>query len=293
MPLPRIRFKYHRTMTSSAAGFENAPEKRVPVDLVVRGNIPSWLSGVLYRTGPGTTRIPLVGSSDSSKSETYNIQHWFDGLTMHHRFEIFPGGTRVSYRSRKGTEDLENRVANERRYPTVSFGQPIDPCQSIFRKFFTVFQIMGEEARIGKSTPSSANVGVTLAPDMPGINLSHKNETTTNPRYLVSKTDSAALQVIDPESLEPLKLMSYKSIDHRLDGQLSAAHGCRDKETGEFYNYSCKFAGRFPVYKIFKISANGEVDILAEIRDAPASYIHSFAMTTRYIVLCVWQAHIT
>src|ERR1700676_3753698 len=72
----------------------------------------------------------------------------------------------------------------------------------------------------------------------------------------------------------------YKQLDSRLDGLLLAAHSCRDQETGNFYNYSCKFGGK-----------DGKVDMLAEIKDAPPSYIHSFAMTERFVVLCVWQAH--
>jgi torulene dioxygenase len=288
----------------SSAVFENAPEQRTPVDLVIRGTIPSWLSGVLYRTGPGTTRVQLTaGQTDVSESKKLDVQHWFDGLAMHHRFEIFPGGTRVSYRSRKGAEDLEERIATEGEFTTYSFGQVADPCQSIFRKFFTVFRAMREDRQSTETSPSSANVGVTLTPGMPGIKLSALPKTespspssssSSSPSgYLVSKTDANVLQVIDAESLEPLKLTSYQSIDPRLDGQFSAAHGCRDKDSGEVFNYSCKIGGRFPVYKVFKISASGKVDVLAEIKDAPASYIHSFAMTERYVVLCVWQAHFT
>jgi len=33
-----------------------------------------------------------------------------------------------------------------------------------------------------------------------------------------------------------------------------------------------------------------KVDILAEIDDAPPAYLHSFAMTEKYVILCVWQA---
>ena len=109
----------------------------------------------------------------------------------------------------------------------------------------------------------------------------------------MAKSDVDMLQLIDPISLEPVRLASYQDLDPRLDGELCAAHGCHDKGKGDFYNYSCKLGGRFPTYKIFKIGKEGKVDILATINDAPASYMHSFAMTEKYIVLCVWQAHIT
>ncbi|KAF7798314.1 hypothetical protein EIP86_009535 [Pleurotus ostreatoroseus] len=276
-------------MSSCAAGFENAPEHRDPIDLAIRGTIPPWLNGVLYRTGPGTTRIPTV----EDPSKTVDIQHWFDGLATHHRFEVFPGGKRVSYRSRKGAEELEHRIAEAGTYPDFSFGQRGDPCQNIFRKFFTVWETvrgMGSTP----SSPSARNVSVTLTPNMPGWDTTGLDlPSSTGPRYIVAKTDADGLQLLDPKTLEPLVCGSYKDLDPRLDGPLSAAHSCRDHETGDFHNYSCTFAGRFPTYKVFRIGgADGKVDILAEIKDAPPAYIHSFAMTDRYLVLCVWQAHI-
>ncbi|KAG7085937.1 hypothetical protein E1B28_003467 [Marasmius oreades] len=287
VPLPQIR-----RMHPYALGFENAPETRVPVDLTIHGSIPPWLSGVLYRTGPGTYRIPTSNHS----SKTVDIQHWFDGLSMNHRFEIFPGGQRVSYRSRKASEDYEQHISEQGKIPGISFAQQPDICESIFKKFFTVFQQMRSPPTSGGS-PSSINVQVTLTPDMPGWNkitpdlsLSHQ---TSGPQYIVAKTDAEGLQLLDPVSLEPLSSANYKALDTRLDGQLSAAHSCRDKETGDFFNYSCKLGGRFPTYKVFRITQDGSVDILAEIKDAPASYLHSFAMTSKYVVLTVWQAHIT
>lgn len=36
-----------------AAGYDNCPEVLEPMPLKVKGTIPSWLEGVLYRSGPG------------------------------------------------------------------------------------------------------------------------------------------------------------------------------------------------------------------------------------------------
>ncbi|KAF7975245.1 hypothetical protein HWV62_10104 [Athelia sp. TMB] len=279
-------------MSTAAAAFNSVPEQRTTVDLQIHGEIPSWLGGVLYRTGPGTTRIPTT--ADSSKF--FDVQHWFDGLALHHRFEIFPGGERVSYRSHSGSEDLQQRIADSGEYPIISFGQQADPCRSIFRKFFTTFQTMRSLAT-DNPTPSGVNVSVTLTPNMPGWDGITSNlplpATATGVRYLVAKTDANTLQLLDPITLEPLKVATYQDIDPRLDGSLSAAHSCIDHVSGDMYNYSCKFGSRFPTYKIFKISGeDGKVNILAEIKDAPASYIHSIAMTDRFIILTVWQAHI-
>jgi torulene dioxygenase len=275
-------------MSFCPAGYENIPEQRTTVDLQIQGVIPPWLSGVLYRTGPGTTHIPTT----ADPSKVVEIQHWFDGLAMHHRFEIFPGGERVSYRSHNGADDLERQIAETGRYPTFSFGQRKDPCQTIFRNFFTAFQAMRAMGASSLS-PSGINVSVTLTPDMPGLETETSSlSTPSGARYIVAKTDASMLQILDPKTLEPLIATTYEQLDPRLDGPLSAAHSCRDQETGDFYNYSCKFGGRFPTYKIFRIGGkDSKVDVLAEIKDAPPSYIHSFAMTERFVVLCVWQAH--
>ncbi|KAI3611425.1 carotenoid cleavage dioxygenase 1 [Moniliophthora roreri] len=282
-------------MHPPAIGFQNAPEQRDPVDLTIQGTIPPWLCGVLYRTGPGTYQIPTA----SDPSKVVNIQHWFDGPSMHHRFEIHPGGHRVSYRSRKACESYEEEISKQGKVFDSTFGQRPDICQTIFRKFFTVFkQAVFGGSSVAPDSPSGAgSIGVTLTPDMPGwdkiiSNLPTKIEHQhAGPQYIVSKTDKFTLQLIDPVSLEPLHAGGYKSLDPRLDGEFSAAHSCEDKETNEFFNFSCKLGGRFPTYKVFKIKGDGTVDILAEVKDAPAAYLHSFTLTSKYVILIVWHAY--
>ncbi|KAI3611427.1 carotenoid cleavage dioxygenase 1 [Moniliophthora roreri] len=282
-------------MQPPTIGFQNAPEQRDPVDLAIQGTIPPWLCGVLYRTGPGTYHIPTA--SDPSKA--VNIQHWFDGLAMNHRFEIHPGGYRVSYRSRKATDAREEKISKLEKIPGGTFGQQPDICQTIFRKFFTEFEqtVVEKRGPLSSESVSGVNAGVTLTPEMPGwdkiiSNLPTKIEHQhAGPQYIVAKTDVSRLQLIDPVSLEPLYAGEYESLDPRLDGELSASHSCEDKETNEFFNFSCKLGGRFPTYKVFKIKGDGTVDILAEVKDAPASYLHSLALTSKYVILIVWQAH--
>ncbi|CAG8611174.1 20651_t:CDS:2 [Racocetra persica] len=59
-----------------AQGLQNCPETRDPVTLRVQGKIPEWLEGVLYRTGPGTFKIP----SKKNPEIVFSFDHWFDGL---------------------------------------------------------------------------------------------------------------------------------------------------------------------------------------------------------------------
>ncbi|EJD46942.1 hypothetical protein AURDEDRAFT_144567 [Auricularia subglabra TFB-10046 SS5] len=256
------------------AGFKNAVEQRVPVELAIEGTIPDWLHGDLYRTGPGTYTIPRKDGGP-----LVQMQHWFDGVAVNHKFSIQHGG-RVVYSSRKAGEAFEEHVAQGGKMG-VTFAQR-DPCRKRFSKFFTVFT--NNDVRIPPN--------VTITPDMPGLAAAvpskGKESGDRSPRYLVVKTDASQLQILDADTLDPLDTKTYRDIDPRLDGQMSAAHACRD-ESG-FYNYSLKF-GPSPSYKTFRIAPDGKVTILATISDAPPSYIHSFALTEKYFLLTVWQAH--
>lgn len=52
------------------SGFDTAYQERDPVELTVKGNIPRYASGVLYRTGP------LGYKTETDKGNTYAANHW-------------------------------------------------------------------------------------------------------------------------------------------------------------------------------------------------------------------------
>ena len=52
-------------------GFSDVPETRAPIELKVTGKIPSYVHGVLYRTGPGSFTTPL------KNGQIFTIQHWY------------------------------------------------------------------------------------------------------------------------------------------------------------------------------------------------------------------------
>lgn len=253
------------------------PEQTTPLQLQIKGTIPSWVQGVLYRTGPGRYNIKRKDNS------VFTIQHWFDGLGQTHRFEITSAG--VTYRSRNTTTDLEDHISNPANKVPMTFGQRGDPCESLFKKFFTAFTAY--QATVPDGHASNMNVSVTLSADFPGV--THQNKGSKGPANLVVKTDANQLQSLDPETLEPLETFTYGRLHKELSGPLAAAHSCRDSETGEVFNYNLDFGPRGPTYKVFKVSEAGKVDILATIRGVPGSYIHSMALTSRYAVFCIWN----
>jgi len=74
-------------MAAYDLGFDSATGEHVEHDPEIRGSIPDWLSGALYRNGPGTF-----------ETEQGSVNHWFDGLAMLQRFAFDAGS--LSYTNR-------------------------------------------------------------------------------------------------------------------------------------------------------------------------------------------------
>ena len=286
----------------AAPGLENAQPQHEPISLSIKGRIPSWLSGSLFRTGPGTFRVQPTPSNDNSPPKPQvNVSHWFDGLGMNHHFQITPKG-QVYYSSRSSTDGRIARIQQLGQVPATTFGKQEDPCEKLFQKFSTAFVSTAKtnanaDAGLLTNKSDTENISVTLSANIPGLS-SHsatKSSASIGLHYLVAKTDGNRLQVLDPDTLKPLEQTTYARLDPRLGGQFSAAHSCRDLVTGEYFNYVQEFMPR-KVYKVFRATPSPEpgakvtVDILAEITDAPMAYVHSFAITQKYVILTIWQS---
>ncbi|EEY21492.1 carotenoid cleavage dioxygenase [Verticillium alfalfae VaMs.102] len=247
------------------AGFDGLTETRGPVDLVVRGRIPAWAAGSLYRTGPGACKV------EDTKSGTLNISHWFDGLAHTHRFDIVEdesvaGGIRVQYSSRRQSEVLEK--GHQRLWILPLF--------------------------IERSTALD-NVGVTVNADVPGLRSlaqGHKDSGyAILPGNVFIGTDAAVFAEIDPKTMERLGIISHQKLHKQLRGPEAPAHGQRDPETGDYISFNADF-GRKGVYRVFLSSAEtGKTTILASFTGTPA-YIHSFFLTRNFAIICVPSSHL-
>jgi torulene dioxygenase len=169
----------------------------------------------------------------------------------------------------------------------ITFGKKRDLCESFFKKVTSMF----------KSAASPQNVGVTVSVNMPGGGYleqkrtpalnGHSNEVKT----LHLKTDASVLNQIDPETLEPKGVCRQNSLHPSLVGELSAAHASTDPATGDIFNYNLEM-GRKATYRVFRTSSTGQTEILATFNGNPA-YLHSFFLTEHYVVLCIWNSHIS
>jgi torulene dioxygenase len=268
------------------AGFDTDYEEHTPVELTVKGDIPRYAAGVLYRTGP------LGYKAKTNEGKIWAAKHWFDGFSCVHRFQIdFPdanGPAKVQYRSRRTVDEYLEIVRKTGRLDSTTFASKRDPCDSFFKKVMSMFV----------SHPSNKNIGVTLSINMPGAgNLVGAEKPAVNGHTngieaLHVKTDSSEMKTIHPETLEPKGIAYQQSLHPELKGPFSAAHAKSDPKTGDMFNFNLDFGSK-SMYRVFRVSAStGETEILATFPGMPA-YIHSLFLTENYVILCVWNSHIT
>lgn len=249
----------------------------------VKGTIPAWAAGSLYRTGPGQSSV-----KDTAKGTHYTT-HWFDGFAQTHRFDIVapdsPGGkTTVSYSSRRQAEAFVEQVKKRGWRTGMSFGQKADPCVGLFAKFMSHFD------------QKLSNNNVTIQVNVPGLPSSSKTTSAGHRARtgdVFTATDHTALQRIDAATLEPLGLARQSALHPALKGEMSCAHAQRDPDTGDYFNYNLDF-GRSATYRVFRVdAATGTTHVLATVTEPELSpaYMHSFFLTQDHVVLCVQSAH--
>jgi len=254
------------------------------VELVVKGHIPRYAAGTLYRTGPAQHIV-----KDTPKGD-FKLSHWFDGFSKVHRFELIPspdGSMKVSYNSRSNVDTLLEKIRATGNYDQISFGQKRDPCDGLFKKFKTFFQIPRD------GSPGEHNIGVVIAPDVPGMD-DGKSDGKSRFKTLTVFTDSTGFKSLDPDTLEPLGVANQRSLHPSLTGPFSAAHANVDPLTGDVINHNLDFT--FPcTYRVWKTSrAIEETEILATIKgpDIKPAYIHASFISANFAILALWSAHI-
>jgi torulene dioxygenase len=223
-------------MLGIKAALSNTDEQETPVKLVVRGQIPWYVKGSLYRAGPGKFDIPLDKSPDGSRMFTFD--HWFDGLTQIHKFSIQGGesGT-VEYSNKFTAKEVETKIAESGKYPSVSFGQR-DPCRSIFGKLKTVFR--GVTAA-SKEKSKVSNIGVVIDASFPWPLKVENSSSNTKEDSVTDEQDEASILVFTDANvfmkidgdLGVKGFYTFGHFDGSLKGVLSAAHSCIDIETNE------------------------------------------------------------
>jgi beta,beta-carotene 9',10'-dioxygenase len=210
-------------------------------------------------------RLPVIGTMPAWLTGTLlrttparfdlgrqTLNHWFDGLAMLHRFS-FAGG-HVAYANRFLHSENYRSHLEAGRLSRREFAS--DPCQTLFGRVLSRF--------FSKPT-DNCNVSINMFGGSP-----------------VALTETMLPVSFDPETLETLGDYDY---DAELGGQITIAHPHHDAARGCQFSYVARF-GRRCCYRLFRINDDdGKATVIAELPVDEPAYMHSFAMTERYLVL--------
>jgi carotenoid cleavage dioxygenase-like enzyme len=204
--------------------------------LKVDGEIPKWLNGKLIRNGPALFELGNV-----------KFKHWFDGWAMLHGFNIENG--EVFYHSKfiKSKEYLENQ--KDENASVLSWGTPIDPCKSIFGRFFSKFETLA----------TNTNVNI--------IKIGEKYFTTSD-ILTINEADISSLDTLGSKYPEKNGAM--------------AAHPSFNRD-GSVWNMISPFSPK-PVHKVISFTDDGEANIEGRFGTDRVYYTHSFGNTERYFI---------
>jgi beta,beta-carotene 9',10'-dioxygenase len=177
------------------------------------------------------------------------MNHWFDGYAMLHRFGI--SGGEVSYANRF-LQTKAYRAAQETG--EISYSEfATDPCRSLFSRVFSIF-----------SPKITDNANIDL------VKLGE--------RY-IAMTEAPIAVEFDGETLETV------GVAYKPPGMLTTAHPHLDRATGGMLNYAAKLGPRNS-YRFFLLRPGASrPEVLAKLPVREPSYMHSFGLTERWLVL--------
>lgn len=180
------------------------------------------------------------------------VNHWFDGLAMLHKFSFADG--EVVYANRFLHSDSYCEAAVKGALARGEFAT--DPCRTLFQRVAAVFS---------PHLTDNCNVNV----DRFGGETVALTETTLPVRF-------------DAETLQTL---GHYEAAAEVGGMVSIAHPHHDRARGCRYSYVVDF-GRRSSYRLFAIPDDGSPErVVAEMPVDKPAYMHSFAMTERYLIL--------
>ncbi len=176
-------------------------------------------------------------------------RHWFDGLAMLHRFSFADGA--VSYANRF-LESRAYRAALEQ--DAIVYAEfATDPCRSLFKRVVSAF-----------SPPAFGNNA--------NVNLMRLGD------EFLAMTETPLPVIFDPQTLQTV------GVAEPAPGQLTVAHPHRSPRTGELVSYATHF-GPHTTYRVYAQKSRGQRRMIAKLGVSRPAYMHSFAITERYVVL--------
>ena len=174
-----------------------------------------------------------------------SVRHWFDGQAMLHRFSVSDG--QVTYTNRF----LRTKAYQAMRDGRLAYSEfATDPCRSIFKRLMTVFD-----------PHITDNASVSL---------------TKLGRRHYAMTEAPLAVEFDPETLATL------GYGRKAPGTFATAHPHREPDSGALINIATRFGPR-NAYRFFRQEPGSKPRVLCRQPVAKPAYVHSFAMSRRYI----------
>nr|AXQ06573.1 beta,beta-carotene-15,15'-dioxygenase [Pinctada imbricata] len=235
--------------------FQSVNEEVEEIQGKVKGNIPPYVRGSLFRNGPAKYQIG-----------EYKMQHLFDGMAAVQKWSI--DGNNVTYQRKFVKSETFKKNMEANRIVVGEFGtrEVPDPCKNIFQRFFSAFT-----AKTGKVTD---NTSVTVWPQMDRVFVSTETET---------------IHEIDPVTLDTIGSVHLSDL---LTINSSTAH-THWTEDGTVYSIGLFYKGK-PKHCVVEIPGKKDKeDSFKNIRIAGETqcrwrfhpgYIHSFNLTENYFV---------
>jgi beta,beta-carotene 9',10'-dioxygenase len=180
---------------------------------------------------------------------SHGYRHWFDGLAMLHRFGFADGA--VTYANRF-LDTPAYRAARDTG--TIAYSEfATDPCRTLFRRVVTTF--------VPPAFGNNANVNIVRSGD-----------------EFLALTETPLPVKFAAQTLDTL------GVARPAPGQLTTAHPHRAPRSGDLVSYATHF-GPHTTYRVYAQEPGGRRRIIARLPARRPAYMHSFAITERYLVL--------
>ena len=186
-------------------------------------------------------------------NQDYN--HWFDGHAMLHAFRM--DGSTIGYRNRFVESRSRQEALDQGEIARSEFAT--DPCMSIFGRIMSIFN---------PAPTDNASINVARLDDA-----------------YVALTETPIPVRFDPETLETVGMVDFAD---DVDVDTATPHPHVEPETGRTLTHATSF-GRQCTYKILGMQPDEAArDVVARLDVYRPSYMHSFGMTERYVILSEW-----
>lgn len=183
----------------------------------------------------------------------HRLTHWFDGLAMLHRFAFRPGSVRYTNRYLRTQSYLT--ATTEQRLYAKQFG--MDPCEAAFGRHRTEYW--------------------PVVSDNTNVNIFRFND------RFVAVQEQLKYTEFDPRTLDTVGDFTF---EQQTPGFISSPHPHYDHRRGMLLNYASEAENDECRYRLFGVPDGTEhhKPLATIATDAPC-YMHSFALTEKYVVL--------